>query len=167
MTQSFKQRILLVCLGNICRSPLAEVIMRQQAITMQLDDLFTFASAGTGDWHIGKGADPRSVAIANKHHLSLAQHQAQQITAATIHHWDWFIAMDHQNKEDLQQMGVANDRLLLMRQCESDTPSQDIPDPYYGGKKGFETIYALLQQNAIMMLEYLSTRNDFQYTPAK
>ncbi len=156
MTSTSKQRVLLVCLGNICRSPLAEVILQQQAKAMQWDHTFTFASAGTGDWHIGKGADPRSVQIARQHQLSLQYHKAQQITAATIHHWDWFIAMDHDNKNDLQQMGVTAEKLLLMRQYEGGSSIKDIPDPYYGGKKGFETVYALLQKNAIPMLDYIS-----------
>ncbi|MDQ6975810.1 MAG: low molecular weight protein-tyrosine-phosphatase [Mariprofundaceae bacterium] len=149
--------MLLVCLGNICRSPLAEVIMRKQAMAMQLDQIFEFASAGTGDWHLGKGADPRSIRIAKKYHLSLHQHQAQHITSRSINDWDCLIAMDQNNKSDLLKMGVAQEKLLLMRQFEGSDPIKDVPDPYYGGEKGFETIYQLLQNNAGLMLHHLST----------
>jgi protein-tyrosine phosphatase len=151
--------VLFVCLGNICRSPLAEVVVRDRASRRGLDSLFMFASAGTGSWHIGNGADQRSAETARKYGLDLSHHAAQQITAGTVGHWQWFVAMDEDNRADLISMGVPEDRLLLMRQFEPGfevTP--DVPDPYYGGAGGFEDAYRMLCENADRLLDYLEGR---------
>jgi len=151
-------RILFVCLGNICRSPLAEAIVRERALARGLDRQFCFASAGTGDWHIGGGADARSAATAKAHGVDLSRHRAMQITPPDIPHWHWFVAMDTNNKEDLLAMGASRETVLMMRQFESDanTPP-DVPDPYYGGNDGFENMFHLLAVNADPLLDYLVT----------
>jgi len=150
-------RVLMVCLGNICRSPLAEVIVKDVAKQQGVEDLFHFESAGTGNWHIGKGADQRSAATALEHGLSLAAHQAQQITAHNIDQWDIFVAMDDANCRDLWAMGVAKERVLMMRAFEQAEGEriQDVPDPYYGGEQGFELAYQMLVGNADGLLTYL------------
>ncbi|MCF7821639.1 MAG: low molecular weight phosphotyrosine protein phosphatase [Mariprofundaceae bacterium] len=151
--------VLFVCLGNICRSPLAEVVVRDRATMRGLGNLFTFASAGTGSWHIGKGADQRSAETARKYGLDLSHHAARQITAGTVDHWQWFVAMDHDNRTDLISMGVPEDRLLLMRQFEPGLENApDVPDPYYGGDDGFEDAYRMLCENADRLLDYLEER---------
>lgn len=149
-------RILFVCLGNICRSPLAEVVVRDRAGKRGLDGRFLFESAGTGSWHIGKGADPRSAATADRYGLDLGRHRAQQITRKRLGEWDWFVAMDGYNHGDLLDMGVSAERLLLMRQFEPghDSPP-DVPDPYYGGPDGFDEAYRMLCENADRLLDYL------------
>jgi len=151
-------RILFVCLGNICRSPLAEAIVRERALVRGLDHQFCFASAGTGDWHVGSGADIRSAATAKAHGIDLNRHRAMQITPPDISHWHWFVAMDTNNKEDLLAMGAGRETVLMMRQFESDanTPP-DVPDPYYGGNDGFEKMFHLLAANADPLLDYLMT----------
>ncbi len=148
-------RIVFVCLGNICRSPLAEVVVRGQAEKRGLAHQFEFASAGTGDWHVGGSADVRSAAIAQQYGLDLSQHRAQQITKNHIHSWDWFVAMDADNRESLLAMGMPAERLLMMRQFESDSDMiADVPDPYYGGAHGFEDAYQMLKANADDLLDY-------------
>ena len=148
--------VLFVCLGNICRSPLAEVVVRDRASRRGLDDLYMFESAGTGSWHIGNGADQRSAETARKYGLDLSSHAAQQITAGKIGLWQWFVAMDENNRSDLISMGVPEDRLLLMRQFEPGFESPpDVPDPYYGGSGGFEDAYQMLCENADRLLDYL------------
>jgi len=151
-------RILFVCLGNICRSPLAEAIVRERALVRGLDRQFCFASAGTGDWHVGSGADTRSAATAKAHDVDLSRHRAMQITPQDISHWHWFVAMDANNKEDLLAMGAGRETVLMMRQFESEanTPP-DVPDPYYGGNDGFEKMFHLLTANADPLLDYLLT----------
>lgn len=153
-------RVLFVCLGNICRSPLAEVIVRHHATERRLDDRFDFASAGTGDWHVGGGADPRSAEVAERYGLDLSRHRAQQVTARRILEWDWFIAMDRQNRSDLLAMGVDGERVLLMRQFERSDRELDVPDPYFGGDSGFEEAYRMLAANAELMLDYLVQQGD-------
>ncbi len=154
-------RIVFVCLGNICRSPLAEVVVRGQAEKRGLAHQFEFASAGTGDWHVGGSADVRSAAIAQKYGLDLSQHRAQQITASKLSQWDWFVAMDADNRESLLAMGVPAERLLMMRQFESDSDMiADVPDPYYGGAHGFEDAYHMLKANADALLDYFIKGTD-------
>ena len=159
-------RVLFVCLGNICRSPLAEIIVQGQADKKAMADMFEFASAGTGDWHVGGRADVRSAATAKQHGLDLSQHKAQQITRHTIAQWDWFVAMDADNRRNLLVMGVPENRLLMMRQFESmqgeSAQSQsikDVPDPYYGGTDGFEDAYIMLRDNADALLDYLTNKS--------
>jgi protein-tyrosine phosphatase len=152
-------RVLFVCLGNICRSPLAEVVVCDRAAKRGLDSRFHFASAGTGSWHVGNGADHRSAQTAREHGLDLSKHSAQQITAAKAGRWDWFVAMDASNHSDLLRMGVSEARLLTMRQFEPGfTTSPDVPDPYYGGPDGFEDAYQMLCENADRLLEYLEEK---------
>ena len=149
-------RVLFVCLGNICRSPLAEVVVRGEAEKKGLSSQFIFASAGTGDWHVGGLADVRSAQTAAQHGLDLSQHRAQQITANKVNDWDWFVAMDDDNRMNLLAMGVPENRLLMMRQFETDSSiSLDVPDPYYGGAEGFEAAYRMLCDNADHILDYL------------
>ena len=148
-------RVLFVCLGNICRSPLAEIIVRHVARQRQLDGRYLFASAGTGDWHVGKGADPRSASTASQHGLDLSPHRARQITGRSISEWDWFVAMDRDNRRNLLDMGAPASRVLMMRQFEAGEVTLDVPDPYYGGEHGFEQAYAMLTDNAEDLLDYL------------
>ena len=149
-------KVLFVCLGNICRSPLAEVVVAGQAERRNLNENFHFASAGTGSWHIGNGADHRSAQTASAHGLDLSNHQAQQITRTKIDRWDWFVAMDQSNYTDLLRMGAPEERLLLMRQFEPGFDRvPDVPDPYYGGPDGFEDAYRMLCDNADRLLDYL------------
>ncbi len=149
-------RVLFVCLGNICRSPLAEVVVAGQAEKRGLNHSFHFASAGTGSWHVGSGADHRSAETARSHGLDLSDHRAQQVTAANVNRWEWFVAMDHSNYSDLLRMGVPKNRLLLMRQFEPGYEvAPDVPDPYYGGPDGFEDAYRMLCDNADRLLDYL------------
>lgn len=153
-------RVLFVCLGNICRSPLAEVVVKGVAANRGLNGKYRFESAGTGSWHIGCGADRRSAATASMHGLDLSDHCAQQITAPKIPHWDWFVAMDYDNRANLLAMGAPKERVLMMRQFESEPDmAPDVPDPYYGGDDGFEVVYAMLTENAESLISYLEEQS--------
>ena len=152
-----KTRVLFVCLGNICRSPLAEVVVREVARERSLNH-YHFESAGTGNWHVGGSADQRSAAKAKEYNLDLSNHCAQQITAKNIENWDWFIAMDGENRSNLLHMGVPESRLLMMRQFETDGHAPNVPDPYYGGPDGFEDAYLMLAANAEKLLDYLENQ---------
>jgi protein-tyrosine phosphatase len=148
-------RVLFVCLGNICRSPLAEVVVKAVAEEKGLADRFHFESAGTGSWHIGGGADPRSAAKALEKGLSLEHHQAQQITRQNIQDWDIFVAMDKDNQRSLIRMGAEPEAVIMMRDFEGVSPAPDVPDPYYGGEHGFEDAYMMLKTNAHGLLDFL------------
>ena len=148
-------RVLFVCLGNICRSPLAEVVVKSVAKEEGLDHLFHFESAGTGSWHVGNGADHRSAATALQHGLSLEDHIAQRITAKGINNWDLFVAMDRDNRSNLIAMGAESDKVLMMRSFEESDSVKDVPDPYYGGPHGFEDAYQMLRTNAKGLIYHL------------
>jgi len=152
-------RVLFVCLGNICRSPLAEVVVKDAANRRALKH-YHFESAGTGDWHVGGPADRRSASKAIDHGLDLSQHRAQQITARTINNWHWFVAMDQANYQELLYMGSEPSQLLMMRQFESGDHIRDVPDPYYGGSAGFEQAYQMLADNAESLLDFLENSLD-------
>ena len=154
MPEQKTTRVLFVCLGNICRSPLAEVVVKGAAIQRGLDH-YHFESAGTGDWHVGGSADRRSASKAIDHGLDLSGHQAQQITAQNIQSWDWFVAMDQANYQELLSMGAKASQILMMRQFEAGDMRRDVPDPYYGGSAGFEVAYQMLAANAESLLDFL------------
>ncbi len=153
-----KIRVLFVCLGNICRSPLAEVIVREAAEQRSLQH-YHFESAGTGNWHVGGSADPRSVAKAREYGLDLSPHKAQQITSTRCHNWDWLVAMDVENRAELLRMGVPESRIFMMRQFEDGPATPDVPDPYYGGPDGFEHVYRMLADNAERLLDCLENQH--------
>jgi len=153
-------RVLFVCLGNICRSPLAEFIVRQRAIERGFSGRFHFASAGTGDWHIGHGADHRMSQTAAAHGVDMGSHRASQITRSRIDQWDWLVAMDQSNLNDLLSMGANAERTLMMRQFENEKRRADVPDPYYGGEQGFEEVFELLSLNADALLDYLNRMHE-------
>jgi len=153
-----KISVLFVCLGNICRSPLAEVIVKAAAEKRGLRH-YHFESAGTGNWHVGGPADVRSTAKACAYGLDLRAHRAQQITARNCGDWDWLVAMDAENRGELLCMGVPESQILMMRQFENSPHIPDVPDPYYGGPDGFEHAYRMLADNAERLLDFLENQN--------
>ncbi len=148
-------RVLFVCLGNICRSPLAEVVVKAEAEEKGLSEVFHFESAGTGNWHVGGSADPRSASKALDKGLSLEHHRAQQITQRNIEDWDIFVAMDSDNQRNLIALGAKPEQVLMMRAYEDLDLAPDVPDPYYGGAHGFEDAYQMLKNNAQGLLDDL------------
>ncbi|MGP1272636.1 MAG: low molecular weight protein-tyrosine-phosphatase [Phycisphaerales bacterium] len=149
-----RTRLLFVCLGNICRSPLAEGVFLHQAAAAGLADRFVVDSAGTGGWHAGSLADPRSRAVAARRGIVLAT-RARQVVAEEHDAWDLVLAMDARNRDDLVALGFARDRVRLMRSFETPGCAADVPDPYYGGDKGFETVFEMLERACGGLLEHL------------
>lgn len=151
-------RVVLVCMGNICRSPMAEVIVAEQARRMGLEGHFYFASRGIMDWNLGHGADPRAMATVARHGLDLRRHLACQLRAGEVGDWDWFVAMDRWNRRDLLALGAPEDRVLMMRQFEGEgRPPVDVPDPYSGGPDGFDKVYEMIRNSAEGLLRYLES----------
>lgn len=140
--------ILMVCLGNICRSPLAQGIMEQKIKKYSLNNT-KVDSAGTAAYHVGENPDPRSVEIAKKHSIDISNQRARQFKADDFRKFDKIYVMDGSNLSDVSALAKdANDlnkvELILNSVFPGEEPS--VPDPYYGGKDGFETVFQLLDK---------------------
>ncbi|MDU9393702.1 low molecular weight protein-tyrosine-phosphatase [Pseudomonas sp. zfem002] len=139
-------RVLFVCLGNICRSPTAEGVLRHQLIEAGLADVIQVASAGTGDWHVGNPPDSRTRRAAQLRGYDLSAQRAQQVSREDFSHYDLILAMDKSNLAHLQAMrpGHASAELdLFLRRYEG--ALDEVPDPYYGGEQGFEHVLDLIE----------------------
>jgi protein-tyrosine phosphatase len=142
-------RVCFVCLGNICRSPTAEAVMKHLVREAGLTAAIQIESAGTGDWHVGEPRDRRSQATAAARGVPLAG-RAQQFTAADFERFDHVVAMDRSNLENLRNMApsaAARAKLSLLRSFEADPggSDSDVPDPYYGGARGFDEVFDICQ----------------------
>jgi protein-tyrosine phosphatase len=149
-------RILFVCLGNICRSSLAEGILRHVAA----DDLVDVDSAGTGGWHIGDPPDRRSIAVARKHGVDIARQRCRKVDASDFEPFDLILAMDRSNLANLRAMAppAAQHKLHLFLDYTLGV-DRDVPDPYYKGPEGFETVYDMLLQGCRSLTGRLEQRS--------
>lgn len=137
-------KILMVCLGNICRSPLAEGILQHQIEQHDLD--WQVDSAGTGSWHAGQLPDPRSIAIAKKNGLDITQQRARQLVAADLDNYDLVFAMDSSNYQDILRLSKTEEqrqKVKMIMNMERPGYNENVPDPYYG-EDGFEEVYLML-----------------------
>jgi protein-tyrosine phosphatase len=158
MTGSAPTRILFVCLGNICRSPLALAIFRDLAQKRGVGARFISDSCGTGHWHVGKGADPRSVLVAARYGIELI-HTARRVDPARdFAEFDLLLGMDRANRETLLELGAPKGKVRLVREFDPalaaiKTHELDVPDPYYGGDDGFDHVYRMLTSACGGLLE--------------
>lgn len=152
-------KVLFVCMGNICRSPSAEAVFRKHVRDAGLADRIVIDSAGTGDWHVGKGPDGRACQAAARRGYDLSELRARQVTCDDFHRFDMIFAMDHDNLERLQALRPAEFRgeldLLLRR---FNLGEDSVPDPYYGGGEGFEHVLDLIEQASAALLGEIRCR---------
>ena len=134
-----------MCLGNICRSPMAHVVLERRLAEAGLDDRVAVASSGTGDWHIGHPMDTRAAATLTAAGYDPTRHRAQQWDAGWNEHHDLLLAMDEQNLADL---GGRGERVWLFRDLDPVEPGSEVPDPYYGGDGGFEEVLAMVERTS-------------------
>ncbi|MDF1629766.1 MAG: low molecular weight phosphotyrosine protein phosphatase [Alcanivoracaceae bacterium] len=139
-------RILFVCLGNICRSPTAEGVFRQRAAAAGLS-LSLIDSAGTASWHVGKAPDARTVKAAAGRGYDLSTLRARQVSVADFNAFDFILAMDEQNLAELQSIQPAQSlaELGLFLDYAEGAVEREVPDPYYGGDQGFQTVLDLIE----------------------
>jgi protein-tyrosine phosphatase len=147
VASSGKQRVLFVCLGNICRSPTAHGVFEGMLEARGLTREIEVDSCGTGDWHAGQPPDGRATAEARARGYDLGQLRARQVCAADFDHFDYILAMDNQNLADLRAMCPAHfeGRLDLFLDYASETGISEVPDPYYGGEEGFTQVLDLVE----------------------
>lgn len=147
---------MFVCLGNICRSPLAEWSFRKHVDEAGLTDRFEIASSGTGSWHVGGGADQRMRDTARRRGLSLEEHVAQQFAEEHFQEFDHIFVMDKSNLHDvlfLDQQDLHGDKVRLFREFDPSPEDYQVPDPYYGGEAGFENVYDIVDRTAKNILD--------------
>ena len=149
--------ISLVCLGNICRSPTAHVVLEQRLAAAGLDDRVTVRSSGTGDWHVGRPMDARAAATLEHAGYDASRHRAQQYDASWAAADDLVLAMDHDNLADL---GGRTDRVALFRDFDPEGPGEDVPDPYYGGADGFREVLTMVERTADTLVGLLASTPD-------
>lgn len=139
-------RILFLCLGNICRSPMAEGVFRHLVESKGVAESFYVDSAGMGAWHTGDPPDKRGQQTLRKRGIDISGQRARQVRTADFEHFDLLVGMDQSNREALlglaPQSQVHKVRLLL--EFAPDTGVEDVPDPYYGGASGFDRVYDLI-----------------------
>ena len=148
--------VLFVCLGNICRSPLAEGVLdhlaRLDGVDLHVD------SAGTGAWHVGEQADPRSRAVARANGIRL-NGRARRVRDQDLHEFDYVIAMDRANLSDLEAMHRSmsgSARLHLLREFDPDADGDlEVPDPYYGGPSGFDEVFDMVERSCRALLAHI------------
>ena len=140
-----RHRILFVCAGNICRSPLAEGIFRYLADDAGRAGEFEIDSAGTGGWHQGERPDRRSIAVAAAHGIDISVQRARRIEPSDFSRFDLILAMDQDNLKNLRKTAPADalGKLHLFNALALGS-NKDIPDPYYGNREDFEAVYTML-----------------------
>jgi protein-tyrosine phosphatase len=147
-------RILFVCLGNICRSPTAEAVMRGLVAERGLEDQMEVESAGTGSWHLGEPPDPRAVEAAAERGVELTG-AARQVDESDFERFDLLIAMDRSNHDALLALAPdtqARERVRLLREF-GDDHNADVPDPYYGGPDGFAEVLEIVERCCTALLD--------------
>jgi protein-tyrosine phosphatase len=138
-------KVLMVCLGNICRSPLAEGILASKLPKNK----FTVDSAGTGSWHVGHSPDDRSIAVAKKNKINISNQKGRQFTANDFDAFDYIFVMDNSNYENVITLAEKQDqkeKVYLILNELFPNENVDVPDPYFGLPNGFEIVYNMLDE---------------------
>jgi len=151
-------KILMVCLGNICRSPLAEGILQSKLPR----DQFIVDSAGTGNWHVGRQPDSRSIAIAKLRGLDISKQKGRQFTTKDFETNDYIFVMDNSNYKDVIQLAPnqeAKSKVSLILNNLFPDENVDVPDPYYGLEDGFSNVYGMLDEVCEIIAERLIERH--------
>ena len=151
--------VMFFCLGNICRSPLAEALFRHHVETRDLASRFRIDSSGTGAYHVGEPPDPGSIRVARERlGLDLSSQRAQQLSSVHLRSFDYLVAMDRSNLQNARRLpGATEATLLLFRDFEPQVQwrGEDVPDPWGGGAEHFERVYQIVDRCSREFLEFL------------
>lgn len=153
-----KVRVLFVCLGNICRSPLGAAILKKKISENGMDSWVEVDSCGTSNYHIGDGADPRTIANATENGVPI-EHCARQLVAEDLEKFDYIFAMDKSNYQNIMNLASnpesAKDKVKLMRTFDPHPNGGEVPDPYHGGAKGFQEVFEILDRSTDGFIAHL------------
>ena len=151
-------KVLFICLGNICRSPLAEALFNHKIKEKGYENFLSCDSCGTSDYHIGELPDERTMASASKNGIKIC-HRGRQLNRTDFRDFDYLIAMDDSNisniKKAANQYKTSAKNLFLMRSFQSNAAFSEVPDPYYGGVDGFQKVYEILDSSLDGFIEAL------------
>lgn len=158
MTTNAPASVLFVCLGNICRSPLAEGVFTQILASQGLEGTVRVDSAGTGSWHVGEPPDPRAVEVARRNGTELTCY-ARIVEQADFHEFDLILAMDEANLRDMRHLelpGEGGAEVRLFRDFDPEAgDDRDVPDPYYSGPGGFDRVYEMVDRSCRGLLAWI------------
>jgi len=153
-----KVKILFVCLGNICRSPLAEAVFKHKVREKNLEKYFEADSCGTANYHIGDMPDSRTIANARKHGV-LIDHSGRQLKSDDLEYYDFIFAMDESNYQNILRLSNAHNhktKIALMRDFDPNGKGE-VPDPYYGKEPHFQEVFDILNRTMDNFITYLET----------
>ncbi len=150
-------RVLFVCMGNICRSPMAEAVFRHQVAAVGLSERFEIDSAGTGGWHAGEPPHSGTRAVLARNSVDVGSQRARQVVPADFDDFDYILAMDHENMADLERFHPeAHARAQLFLDFAPDAPVREVPDPFYTG--GFDQVFGLVTAAGHGLLAHIRER---------
>ena len=155
-----EHRILFVCLGNICRSPMAEGVFRHLVAARGATERFHIDSAGTGAWHVGEPPDSRAQEVVGSRGIDISAQRARRIELDDFERFDMLLAMDRSNQTVLQRLAPEphRDKTKLLLSFAPDCKRKDVPDPYFGGADGFEHVLDLIESASAGLFEALVER---------
>ena len=150
-------KVLFVCLGNICRSPTAEGVFRALVNERGLSESIEIDSAGTSGWHQGEAPDPRSQEEACRHGVDLSGQRSRAVVSKDFQHYDYICAMDSANLRELKRECPKGQEKKLHRLTDfaPELKVRDVPDPYYGGDRGFENVYNIVEAGCQGLLDHI------------
>ncbi|WP_313406684.1 low molecular weight protein-tyrosine-phosphatase [Aeromicrobium sp.] len=153
-------RVALVCLGNICRSPMADVVLEHQLADAGLTDI-QVSSSGTGDWHVGQPMDERAAAKLTAAGYDATRHRARTFTAEWFDQQDLILTMDASNHADVLALAPDDEQRAKVRMYrsfdpEAGSPEDEVPDPWYGGPEGFDDVLEMVERTSREIVRYLA-----------
>jgi len=152
-------RVLFVCLGNICRSPLAQGIFEHKIRLAGLSDNYYADSAGTSGWHQGEKPDSGSIWIAHKNNINIENQRSRPVVSADQVEFDYFIAMDEQNRNSLiNEFGIPGKKIFKLRQFDPQPENGNVPDPYGGGQNSFSRVFEIIDRSMQPFIDFLVSR---------
>jgi len=152
--------VCFVCLGNICRSPMAQAVFEHLLRERGLAAAWSVDSAGTGEWHVGKSPDPRTLEVLERKGIATRQ-RARQVTPDDHRHHDWLLAMDADNLAILQDLRPADARAECRLLGDFDPQGRrEVPDPYYGGPDGFDLVFEMVDRSCVALLDRFTDPGD-------